>query len=176
MTSKEHKQHAFVQKPVGGKFHRNEFALLGAPCSVIQDLSDRLGTELKKDFRTGYVDADHNAANYNSPFEVKYTDKIDHNRLEFYSRDLTYEYKRMFNDQDVVLVNGNHFTALKQIVIINKKKKESLSRKLDRLTDVIMILLDEREEEVHDFIKEAIPHYSTLPVLNINDTLHSAYP
>ncbi|MGD1959585.1 MAG: NTP transferase domain-containing protein [Fulvivirga sp.] len=170
MTSKEHKQHAFVQKPVGGKFHRNEFALLGAPCSVIQDLSDRLGTELKKDFRTGYVDADHNAANYNSPFEVKYTDKIDHNRLEFYSRDLTYEYKRMFNDQDVVLVNGNHFTALKQIVIINKKKKESLSRKLDRLTDVIMILLDEREEEVHDFIKEAIPHYSTLPVLNINDT------
>lgn len=170
MTSKEHKQHAFVQKPLGGKFHRNEFAILGAPCSIIQELMDRVGGELKKNFNIGYVDADHNAADYSSPFGIKYTDKIDHNRLEFYSQDLAYEYKRIFNDQDAVLVNGNHFTALKQIVIINEKKKESLSRKVDRLTDVIMILLDEGFDDVHDFIKETVPHYASLPILDINDT------
>ncbi|MEM7109801.1 MAG: NTP transferase domain-containing protein [Bacteroidota bacterium] len=167
---REHKKHASVQKPVGGKFHRNEFALLGAPCSVIQDLSIRISTALKKDFRIGYVDADHNAGDYSSFFEVKYIDKIDHNRLEFSPGDLTYRYKGIFNDQDAVLVNGNHFTARQQIVIINEKKKESLRRKLDRLTDVIMILLDEGEDETYDFIKEAIPHYITLPVFRITDT------
>ncbi|MEM8564869.1 MAG: NTP transferase domain-containing protein [Bacteroidota bacterium] len=129
----------------------------------------RIGTELKREFRIGYFDMDHNAHGYNSPFDVKYTDKVDHSRLEFYCDDLTYQYKRIFNEQDVVLINGNHFTALKQIVIINKNKWQSLSTKLDSLTHVVMILLDEGESEVPDFVKETITDYSTLPVLSIKD-------
>ncbi|MEM9859490.1 MAG: NTP transferase domain-containing protein [Bacteroidota bacterium] len=171
MTSKEHKKHAFVQKPMGGKFHRNEFAILGAPCSIIQQLSRRLSDELEKDHKLGYVDADHKASDYESSFRVKYTNKIDHNRLEFYSDDLTRDFKGIFNDQEAVLVNGNHFTAQKQIVIINEEKKESLSRKLDRLTNVLMILLDKGSSDVHDFMKEALPGYASLPTYKIDNTV-----
>ena len=34
------------------------------------------------------------------------------------------EYFEFFNNQDAVLVNGNHFKTDRQVLIINEKKKE----------------------------------------------------
>ena len=169
MTSKGHNKHARLQKPSGGKFHRNEFALLGAPCPVIQQLSASIAKVLEKEYRVGYVDADHGAGEEKPVFYKRYTDKISHHRIELQHKDFTYTFRSCFNTTDAVLVNGNHFTASSQIVIINQQKKESLSRKLDRLTDVVMILLDDGMDEVHDFIKEAVPHYASLPTFSIHD-------
>lgn len=171
MISKEHKKHAAMVKPAGGRFHRNEIAILGAPCSIIQSLSERIAHALAKSFRVGYVDADHSGSDYSSAYVKKYTDKIDHHRLEMDPADLTYEFRQMFSSEDVVLVNGNHFTADTQVVLINEKKKESLSRKLDRLTHVAMIILDEGESEIYDFVKERLPSGTTIPVVSIEDTV-----
>jgi molybdopterin-guanine dinucleotide biosynthesis protein A len=68
---------------------------------------------------------------------------------------------------DAVLVNGNHFTAKNQVVIIDPKKEDSLQRKLDRLTNVQLILLTEGVAEIPDFLKNhlaKISHQS--PVTN----------
>ncbi len=168
MTLKEHKKHTVLQKPAGGKFHRSEFAMLGAPCSVIQHLSASLAEELKRDFRMGYVDADHGGGEEKPVFHKRYTDKISHHQLEF-DGEPAFRFRALFSDEDVVLINGNHFTASRQIVIINEQKKESLSRKLDRLTDVVMILLDDDMADIHDFVKEAISNHTSLPVLPLKD-------
>lgn len=169
MTTKKHRKHAKLEKPKGGKFHFNEIAILGAPCGIIQSLTQKINEKLQSKYRVAFVDADHHENGAEKPmFYSKYTDKINFHRLDLHTDQPEFQYRSWFRETDLVLVNGNHFKAEKQIVIINDKKKESLSRKLDRLTDVRMILLDEGLDEVHPFILE---HFSDSlpPVFSINE-------
>lgn len=167
MTSNTHKKHAFVQKPAGGKFHRNEVAILGAPCGIIHQLIADIQPSLTH-LKLGYVDADHQASELEGGFRKVYTDKISHHQMSFHTDDLTYQYRQLFNDTDGVVVNGNHFKAQTQIVIVNEKKRDSLQRKLDRLTDVKAILLDEGIDQPFDFLLDHLGE-KQVPVYRIDD-------
>lgn len=167
MTSNTHKKHAYVQKPAGGKFHRNEISILGAPCGIIHKLIDDVQSSLSH-LKLGYVDADHQASTLEGGFKKIYTDKISHHQISFNAEDLTYGYRQLFYDTDGVIINGNHFKANAQIVIINEKKRDSLLRKLDRLTDVRGIILDEGIDQPFDFLKEHLGE-RRVPLLRIDD-------
>ncbi len=167
VTSNTHKKHAFVQKPTGGKFHRNEVAILGAPCGIIHRLVDELQPALSH-LKLGYIDADHQASELEGGFKKVYTNKISHHQLSFGSEDLTYQFRQLFNDTDGVIVNGNHFKAASQLVIINEKKRDSLQRKLDRLTDVRGIILDEGMDQPFDFLQQHLGE-KEVPVFHIKD-------
>lgn len=165
MTLSEHKKHADIRKPLGGKIHRNEIALIGAPCGIIQEISKKLAAHFS-DLRVGYVDAAHNNEEPAGEYTMGYTDRIDFHQVKFISDHMEYEFRSLFNACDLVLVNGNHFKAEKQLVLINEKKKESLERKQDRLTNVLGFILDDGQGEIHDYLKSA---YSDKPVVNIDD-------
>ncbi len=167
MTSQEHKKHADVNKPLGGKIHRNEIAILGAPCGIIQSLCKEIAHKLPN-LRVGYLDAAHNNDEPVGVYHVGYTDKIDFHQLKFSSENTEYEFRSIFNSCDLVLVNGNHFKAEKQIPIINQKKKESLERKIDRLTNVLGFILDEGEEDIHDYLKASHNRVPTTSIDNLN--------
>ena len=55
-------------------------------------------------------------------------------------------------------MNGNHFKAAKQIVVVDPKKEKSLQKKLDRLTDVQLFLLTEEVTDLPPFLKEQFPN------------------
>ena len=80
-----------------------------------------------------------------------------------------FQYRPIFNNMDAVIVNGNHFKAKQQIVVIDPKKEDSLQRKLDRLTDVQLILLTEGLNEPFNFLKENISNINEIPILKITD-------
>ena len=163
-----HKKHSTIKKPGGGKFHRNEVAFLGAPCSYIRDLTGRLNGILGNELRISYIDADHKADDTDPTFQGTLTDKIGHYQLSFHDDNIDQRYRQIFNDQDAVFVNGNHFTAEKQVVIIHPEKEESLSRKLDKLTDVIMVVLSEGSSEVYSFIADHLDG-KNIPVVAASD-------
>jgi len=169
VITKPHKKHSILEKPIGGKFHKNEIAFLGAPCGVIQKLCHSIINLLNEKYQVGYVDADHGQGTERLKYSKKYTDKISHHQLEFHKSDPSHTFRKLFNDEDLVLVNGNHFLAEKQLVIINPKKEESLRKKLDRLTDVRAIILDEGASEVYPFIKDSLPDFKEIQVLKITD-------
>ena len=170
----KHQKHAKLQRPNFGFFGRNEWAIIGTPCGAIQQLSYQLTTKLAKQYKVAYVDAEHavstaddNAIKAGASFE--YTDKISHHQFALQGNLDVYHYRQHFNEQDLVLVNGNHFKAKKQIVVIDPKKEESLSRKLDRLTDVDLILLKEASLTIYDFLKDHLENWSQIPVLPFDD-------
>ncbi|MEQ9298780.1 MAG: NTP transferase domain-containing protein [Cyclobacteriaceae bacterium] len=169
MTLKEHSKHTKLVRPSGGKFGTTELAFLGAPCGVIQDLTRKIAEARGTQYHIGYVDADHGDGAEPSDFYRIYTDKISLHEVQFAHSDLTYDFRSVFADSDLVLVNGNHFPAHQQVVIINAKKEESLSRKLDRLTDVKLILLDEGMSTPFDFIQEHLKDQPNIPILKIDD-------
>jgi molybdopterin-guanine dinucleotide biosynthesis protein A len=179
--NKKHQKHANLLRPHFGHFGRVEWAILGTPCGNIQALSYQLVDLLKDDWLVSYVDADHasgdaaaeqgrdknNAMGHGAALE--YTDKITHHRFETDARLDTYQYRQYFNEMDLVLVNGNHFKARRQIVVIDPKKEDSLRRKLDRLTQVDLILLKEEGLEVYPFLKEHLEG-KEVPTLLLSDT------
>ena len=161
----KHQKHTKLTRPDLGFFHKNEWAIIGTPCSEIQELARLVITDLAKDYRCGYVDADHaheDEADPDYPPIIQaggtqnYTDKIHFHRFDRQAKLDTYQYRSIFNDEDVVIVNGNHFIAKRQIVVVDPRKEKSLCKKLDRLTKVDLILLTKGVTTIPDYLKAAL--------------------
>lgn len=177
--AKKHQKHTSLTRPAYGRFHRNEWAILGATCGDIRQLAFGIIDRLCSQYRLSYVDADHAGTETNSGHSAKgalahgatlsYTDKIAYHRFDIEAKLDTYQYRPYFNEQDAVLVNGNHFEARRQAVIIDPRKEESLRRKQDRLTDVRLILLAEGVQEVFPWLKECLDNFGDIPQMRLKD-------
>ncbi len=182
---KQHKKHEAIARPSLGNYGRNEWAILGIDCGQIKQLAAQLCDAFSSKWKCAYVDADHKAVGsftvgsgqLGHGAKMELTDKIEYNRLDFMGKPESYQLRPMFNEMDLVLVNGNHFAAKKQVVVIDSKKEESLRRKLDRLTDVQLILLTDPTLSPFDFLKENLPGLDKIPVLQLADfqAIHSFF-
>ncbi len=180
---KKHQKHAKLSRPNYGQFGRNEWAIIGTPCGNIQQLAYRLTESLSKKYKISYVDADHQGADQENESgrdpntamahgaSMEYTDKISHHRFELDAKLETHQYRMLFNEQDLVLVNGNHFLAKQQIVVIDPRKEKSLQKKLDRLTDIQLILLEEGVKTLPLYLKEWMTEQQVgqIPMIPISD-------
>lgn len=156
-------KHADVPRAHLGYFHRREWAIIGAPCGEIKTLAFALTQGLAGRYKMAYVDADHHGGEQDvqesgNPMgfgaAMGYTDKISFHRFDLKGQLERYHYRTLFNDQDLVLVNGNHFSASRQIVIIDPRKEASLQKKLDRLTQVDLVLLSGGQSGPYPFLTE----------------------
>ena len=170
-------KHAALARPNLGEFARHELAFLGAPCGEIQRLAARLTAALVPAHRVGYVDADHasgdaEAAQTRSPLlqagaSVEVTDKIHFRRRDELRPLDRFSQPELLAGADLVLVNGNHFPAHHQIVLIDPRK--SLAHKLDKLTNVHAFVLAEGVGEIPEYLRAHLPNYAALPRFALAD-------
>jgi molybdopterin-guanine dinucleotide biosynthesis protein A len=139
-----HQKHAKLTKPTGGKYGRLEIGLMGAPCGEIKKLAGEIINKLTG-HNISYLDADHHAEESTNFSALKHgaTSQLT-NKISHYALELMHGEDHYFNDADMVLINGNHFRAQEQIAWIHPKK--SLEKKLERLTNVKLVLLEEGAE------------------------------
>ncbi|MGI4738383.1 MAG: NTP transferase domain-containing protein [Janthinobacterium lividum] len=165
-------KHADLTRPAIGDFARHELAFLGAPCGAIQQLAAAVTAVLAPaGLRVGYVDADHasgdaDAAHTLSPLlqagaAVEVTDKIHFRRRDDRGAFDRFSQPELLASAHLALVNGNHFGARQQVVLIDPRK--SLAHKLDKLTDVQAFVLAEGVGEVPDYLQAHLPHHAQLP-------------
>ncbi len=167
-----YQKHAKLARPAYGQFHRQEWALVGAPCSRIQQLAGQLIHQFKGELELAFVDADHQAPALSPALKagagLEYTDRIAFHQFNREAGFTPFQFRSLFNEQALVLVNGNHFIGQRQIVLLDPKKKESLSRKLERLTDVQLILLTKECREIYPYLLDHLDGVLP-PVLEWND-------
>lgn len=171
----KHSKHAQLARPVLGRFGRNEWAIVGTHCSAIRHLSGQLIAALNDRFRCAYVDADHKEETVlpgmlASGARAEYTDAIGSHQLQVHAHWNQHQFRQVFNDADLILVNGNHHQAARQIVVIDPAKENSLRKRLAQLTDVRLILLTDSAVPPFGFLAEAIPHWHDIPQLLLSDT------
>ena len=179
-------KHAALARPDVGEFGRAELAILGAPCGDIQTLVARLLPLLAPQLRVAYVDADHAAGDSAAAEESLVTaakpvpyvaenglsaelvDKIAYRQLNLTRALDKFSQPELLAHESVVLVNGNHFRARQQVVIVDPRKP--LDKKLDRLTDVRLILLAEGQTELPAVLRAHLSAAPLPPVLPLADT------
>jgi molybdopterin-guanine dinucleotide biosynthesis protein A len=76
----------------------------------------------------------------------------------------------MMNEADLVLVNGNHFEASRQILILDPVKFDSLSRNIAKLKKVELVLTTEKTSDLPLFLKDYLPDYESIPILSVSNT------
>lgn len=171
---KNHIKHAKITKIEIGNFHKNEYSILGTPCGNIKQLAYDITVALSTDYQLGYVDADHKSAEDNDHqsncaldygASLEYMDKINFHRFDTSQPLNEFDFKQQFSSQDLVLVNGNHFEAKKQIIVIDPKKP--LEKKLKKLTNVVMVLLINEETSIPSYLNDFIIN---APIFKINET------
>lgn len=175
---KKHQKHAKLTRPTIGNFGRNEIALVGAPCPLIQDLSQKIIPFFPEKNCT-YIDADHAFGDSEVP-SIANNELID--KIKFYRQDKTsmndFDKKIALNDQDLILVNGNHFEAQKQLVLIHPKKEASLKKRLSQLTNVVAYVLCEDSTKPFDWLTEEIglrPIFTSDDIDEIKNILENSF-
>jgi molybdopterin-guanine dinucleotide biosynthesis protein A len=177
MITKEYKKHTNTAKPSYGNFSRNEWAIAGTQCSVVKSLADEVIKGLSPQYKCAYADAKHSVENENALLPphlesgaiASYVDHIRYHQFNLNKEISNFQFRQLFNDADMVLVNGNHFNAKSQVVVIDEVKKESLKKRADQLTNIELILLADNAPEVFDFIKD-LPSFNKAPVYKLNET------
>ena len=173
-------KHAQLTRPALGEFGRHELAVLGAPCGRIKELVARLVPLLAPTLRVAYIDADHAAGDdaaqggfggqdalLQAGATAELTDKITFTRLDVKRPLDKFSQPELLAHQNLVLVNGNHFRAARQLVILDPAKP--VEKKLDRLTDVRALLLPEGVTEVPGYLRAHLGA-ANVPVLPLADT------
>ena len=150
IMKERHHKHPPLKKPVSGFYHKNEWAIYGTTCAQINELFHKINFGLK-DLNIAYVDADHSESG--SIFHTQIGKKN-------FTLTQTHEWNK-YDDAiqcqfyDGVIVNGNHYPATRQIVVINANKRESLLRRVEQLTQIDAIVKP-TGEEIFDFVQEKI--------------------
>ena len=172
---KKHQKHANLKKPAIGNFGRHEFAIMGTPCGNIKTLAYALIEQLKGR-KTAYVDADHAAADQ-SPVptdkalaagaNLSFTDKINYAQFNYLNQPNGYQQKLAFAEQDIVLINGNHFEGNRQLLVVDSKKP--LEKKIDKINNPVAIIRTDDELEISQAINDKFPDIDILPRFHINE-------
>ena len=171
----KHQKHESLTRPNVGEWGRNELSILGTTCDDIKQLVYKIIQSLPS-LQIGFADADHKAANANGQsasamdtgMYAEYTNKISYTQININTQPDAFYKRALLNNCDLVLVNGNHFTASKQIAVIDDRKP--LEKKTEKLTNVQLILLKNLSSPIPDYISQHIPHFSSVPVLSFDDT------
>ena len=177
MPDQPRPKHATLARPNLGEWSRHELAILGTPCADIQRLVAQLAGSLAPALRLGYVDADHAAADASpttvlSPLLqagvwVELTDKIQFRRRDECRPLDRFVQPELLAGTDLVLVNGNHFRARQQLIVIDPRKP--LARKLDYLNDVQALVLAEGVTQLPPELRAHLPHFDQLPIFKIDE-------
>src|SRR5437763_14549345 len=148
-ANKPHQKHAKLARPEAGEFGRNELAMVGTTCDNIRGLAYQIISQLSA-YKIAYADADHKGAEaggdrmsaINNNGYAEYTNKVFFTRLDLNKQPNAFQKRALLNDCDIVLVNGNHFTASKQSMVLDPSK--SWQHTLDKLTDGQLSLLKDK--------------------------------
>lgn len=163
MISTEHdKRHGHLKRPSIGEFGRNEFAVYGTTCEGVERFYNALTLRFPDVF-FGYADAMHHdevseAGGLRITVGTSSTQIHASNVLPYSTR------QAMFSSCECVVINGNHFSASRQLIIPDASKEASLRKRADQLTRPLAIWLPAGTSEVPVWLGELVD-LASLPVL-----------
>mgnify|MGYP001060610855 CR=1 FL=1 len=166
---KKHSKHAKLTLKKNGEFAPNEIALVGVKCSVISDLVAEISKEISDKVKIAYADASHGKDNTAPVFDTFTYHSFGDTVISSDIKKNKFNERVRFSNYDLVLVNGNHFPAQKQVVILDPEKEKSIEKRIEQLDAIQFFITTQKDLEIFDSLKATYPEYTSLPMYAIED-------
>ena len=165
----KHQKHKNIKRRNNGNFAPNEIAILGTKCSNIANLVQKISEKMQKKYKTAYFDASHNFEKQVPNIDVFTFNKNGFAEKTTTQNDNPYNLKIEFNAYDFVFINGNHYQAQQQILVLDKEKEASVLKRLAQLDNIQFVIKASKDAEYFDFLEEKQPQIKNLSCYDIND-------
>ncbi|PPK88386.1 molybdenum cofactor guanylyltransferase [Neolewinella xylanilytica] len=129
-----HQKHPKMTRPALGHYGRTEFALVGTTCERMERLMAEWAARFAE-YRCLTVTGEHR--DHPTPASIRYGRKHFTPGMDDWNE---YDDRLLGQDYDLVLVNGNHYPAKRQIVFVDEAKAATLERRKEQLTDIFAIV------------------------------------
>jgi molybdenum cofactor guanylyltransferase len=136
-------------------YGRNECAILGTTCEAVADFYSRVVASLPR-FCVALADASHDEFIVPAANGMRYTERGTTHSLEGLPNDPSGIRKFDLTRAHVVIVNGNHFEASRQLIIPHPGKEASLRKRAAQLTNPIAIYLPSFLDSVPEWVSEVL--------------------
>ncbi|MBC6992955.1 NTP transferase domain-containing protein [Neolewinella lacunae] len=157
----DHQKHPPLARPTQGYYARTEFSLVGTTCARIDGLLHSWLPRLGEDFRTLTITGDHAEQLPGQLFQSA--------AKQFRASSAPwneYDDRLLGGHYDLVLTNGNHYPAARQIAFIDPAKAGTLERRREQLTDLAAIVfIEPAASTLPAWLTEHLASLAQTPVL-----------
>ena len=165
----KHRKHAKLIRRDNGHYAANEIAVLGANCSVINDLVQKVTNKLPKTTKIAYLDASH-SKEISKPIMDTFTFHSSGNLASASAYEMNrYNDKILLSKFDLVFINGNHYQGEQQILILDSEKEASVLKRLDQFDHIQFIIKKDPNTKVFDFLVDKYPGIENLKVYAMDE-------
>lgn len=157
----KHTKHTNLIRRDNDDFAPNEIAIVGANCAVISDLVQQISKRLSN-YKLAYFDVSH-AKDQQKTSVSEFTFHHQGNLQISTSGSINKYVQRMqFAQYDYVFINGNHYQAAKQILILDSEKEASVLKRLDQLNRIQFVIKQNKDTAFFSFLEEKYPQIKNL--------------
>lgn len=169
---KKHEKHAALERRNTGQMASFEMAILGTKCNIIRELVKEVSGKINREFQIAYADASHSKET-TAPLFDEYTfhHSGDLKKNGTYTMDRNTD-KLLFDQYDLVFINGNHYKGASQILILDDEKEASVLKRLDQLDNIAFLINLNHKSKIFDFLKAKHPQIEQLKSYSIHDIEH----
>ena len=165
---KNHQKHTNLVRRKNGNFAPNEIAILGAKCSIISDLVQKVSQCLSH-YNLAYFDASH-AKDVTANLLTDFTFHHDGNLSITTSSPINeYVQRIQFSQFDYLFINGNHYAGEKQIIFLDPEKEASINKRINQISEVQFFVKLTQDIEPFQSLKDAFLNWREIPCYQIND-------
>jgi molybdopterin-guanine dinucleotide biosynthesis protein A len=170
---KKHQKHTNLERRDTDNFAPNEIAILGTNCTIISNLVHVVSERLSN-YKLAYFDASHAKSrdcalddNYRlSEFTFHHQGNLQISTSGAVNK---FQQRLDFAQFDYLFINGNHYQAAKQILILDKEKEASVLKRVDQLERIQFVIKLTKETEYFSFLEEKYPQIKNLICYTIDE-------
>ena len=164
----KHQKHAKLKLRNNDNFASNEIAILGTKCNVISDLVTKVSGKLSN-YKLGYFDASHSKDTENLNLET-YTFHHKGTVAVSINYDVNkFNQRIQFSQYDFIFINGNHYQGVKQILILDNEKEDSVKKRLEQLNNIQFVIKLTNDSKYFDFLVAHNPQIENILCYHIDE-------
>lgn len=164
----KHQKHIKLALRNNDTFAPNEIAIVGTKCNEVSKLVQQVSEKLTN-YKLAYFDASHSKDESKQNVEKFVFNANGNITINSIGNLNKFNQRIQFSQYDFVFINGNHYQAAKQILILDNDKEASVLKRLDQLNNIQFVIKLTNDAKFFDFLMEKNPQIKNLKCYPISE-------
>jgi len=164
----KHQKHIKLALRNNDNFAPNEIAIVGTKCNEVSKLVQQVSEKLSN-YKLAYFDASHSKDEQKQNVEKFVFNSNENVAINSIGNLNKFNQRIQFSQYDFVFINGNHYQAAKQILVLDNEKETSVLKRIDQLTNIQFVIKLTEDAKYYDFLLDKNPQIKNLKCYHIDE-------